>query len=139
MHYFRKLNSNFFFVLSIVDALEFEQFNIKDHPHLRFNPLIGEYVLVCPNRTKRPWKGKIEKEQEDQLPDYDSNDPLCPSNSRPSGEKNLDYKSTFVFQNDYPALIETNFKDQKSDQLIEMSNDLDSENFDFFKTTPVQG
>lgn len=86
-----------------------------------------------------PKIGLVERERTEQLPDYDPTDPLCPTNQRPSGKQNLDYKSTFVFENDYPALIETNFKDQDPNRLVELSNDLDKEEFDFFRTTPVRG
>ncbi|MEN8155448.1 MAG: galactose-1-phosphate uridylyltransferase, partial [Bacteroidota bacterium] len=38
-------------------------FNLDDHPHRRMNALTGEWVLVSPHRTKRPWQGKRESVQ----------------------------------------------------------------------------
>ena len=79
-------------------------FDATEHQHLRYNPLKDEWVLVCPHRLKRPWAGQIEKVAEKEIAEYDSNNPLCPGNTRSSGVKNEDYKSTFLFSNDFPAL-----------------------------------
>ncbi|MEO1667715.1 MAG: UDP-glucose--hexose-1-phosphate uridylyltransferase [Chloroflexota bacterium] len=76
-----------------------------DFPHRRYNPLTGEYVLVSPHRTKRPWQGKQETPQRDDKPQYDPNCYLCPGNTRAGGVRNPNYDSTFVFTNDFAALL----------------------------------
>jgi UDPglucose--hexose-1-phosphate uridylyltransferase len=81
-------------------------FNASDHPHRRYNPLTGEWVVVAPHRMKRPWRGQVEKRQPDALPAYDPTCFLCPGNQRSSGARNPDYSSTFVFPNDFPSLLQ---------------------------------
>lgn len=80
-------------------------FNIEDHPHKRFNPLTGDWVLVSPHRSKRPWQGQVEKPAIDDRPNYDPGCYLCPGNERAGGKINPDYKGTFVFTNDFSALL----------------------------------
>lgn len=74
-------------------------------PHRRFNPLTREWVLVSPHRTQRPWQGKQEKPGAANRPEHDPNCYLCPGNTRSGGQKNADYADTFVFENDFSALL----------------------------------
>lgn len=79
--------------------------DLLQQPHRRFNPLIREWVLVSPQRMQRPWQGKTEKAPQPASLAYDPECYLCPGNARAGGIRNPDYDSTFVFNNDFPALL----------------------------------
>jgi UDPglucose--hexose-1-phosphate uridylyltransferase len=74
-------------------------------PHRRLNILTGEWILVSPNRMERPWQGHIENSKEARRQSYDPSCYLCPGNKRANNEINPEYKNTFVFTNDFSALI----------------------------------
>lgn len=74
-------------------------------PHRRFNPLTGRWVLVSAHRTERPWLGGTEPIATERRPTRDPGCYLCPASTRAGGAINPEYTDTFVFTNDYPALL----------------------------------
>ena len=74
-------------------------------PHRRFNPLLREWVLVSPHLTQRPWLGRVETLQTPPAVTFDPNCYLCPGNRRAGGAQTPRYSQTYVFDNDYPAML----------------------------------
>ncbi len=73
--------------------------------HSRLNPLTKEWVLVSPQRMKRPWQGQVEKREAAEKIDYDPKCYLCPGNKRANNKNNPQYEGIFVFENDFPAIM----------------------------------
>ena len=78
---------------------------LSEKPHRRLNPLIQEWILVSPHRALRPWQGEVAKRADASGPHYDPTCYLCPGNPRAGGVHNPKYEGTFVFDNDFAALL----------------------------------
>ena len=74
-------------------------------PHRRFNALTREWVQVSPHRMQRPWQGQESAANSEIRPAHDPACYLCPGNERAGGQRNPDYQETFVFDNDFAALL----------------------------------
>ncbi|MBP6182054.1 UDP-glucose--hexose-1-phosphate uridylyltransferase [Flavobacterium sp.] len=113
-----------------------KNFDINEDPHRRYNPLINEWVLVSPHRSKRPWQGQNETVTSDELPEYDPTCYLCPGNVRANGEVNPKYENAFVFENDFAALKQEEiiFEENKNDP-----SDSEQAKQTFFKAKPERG
>ncbi len=76
----------------------------RTHSHRRQNLLTGEWVLVSPQRTERPWQGQIEDLSAEPGMAYDPGCYLCAGNARANGVHNPAYTGPYAFDNDFPAL-----------------------------------
>ena len=83
---------------------------------------------------KRPWQGQVEKAVENTTKRFDPTNPLCPNAVRPNGIQNPDYKETFVFDNDFPALFDYDLS--KEETNVQQTDDIKN---DLFKIAPVKG
>ncbi|NJW54572.1 galactose-1-phosphate uridylyltransferase, partial [Salinimicrobium oceani] len=87
-------------------------------PHRRYNILTGEWILVSPHRTKRPWQGKTEKPVVEKNKSYDPSCYLCPGNTRSNGTINPPYTEPYSFVNDFSALLRDSPTLQKINGLL---------------------
>ena len=82
-----------------------QQSELLKHPHRRKNILTGDWILVSPHRTQRPWQGEASLQESETRNAYEADCYLCPGNRRANGDVNPDYQNTYVFTNDYSSLL----------------------------------
>jgi UDPglucose--hexose-1-phosphate uridylyltransferase len=93
--------------------------SLQTHSHRRKNLLTGEWILVSPHRTRRPWQGKVDDPEGDERSAYDPGCYLCPGNERANGARNPDYIGGFAFDNDFAALSAESEVEAPSHPLFE--------------------
>jgi len=97
--------------------------NLEDYSHKRLNILTGEWVLVSPHRSKRPWQGQNEAVNNEKRPAYDESCYLCAGNTRISGDVNPKYTGTYVFTNDFAALQSDSPSFEVNDGLLQAQSE----------------
>ncbi len=79
--------------------------DLQNQSHKRLNILTGEWLLVSPHRNLRPWQGQETEQVIQKKESYLTDCYLCPGNTRSNGKVNPEYESTFLFENDFAALL----------------------------------
>ena len=77
---------------------------------------------MSPHRGNRPWQGRTETQAPATRPQYEASCYLCPGNTRSSGDTNPAYRGPFVFENDFPALLEDTPAGDSTDPLFQARN-----------------
>ncbi len=101
-------------------------------PHRRRNPLTGRHVLVSPQRALRPWQGEKEPPVTAAAPAHDPDCYLCAGNMRAGGVRNPDYPGVYIFDNDFPALLNAGGEAENATQKAQNADPL-------FANQPVAG
>ena len=96
-------------------------------PHRRFNPLRGQWILVSPQRTQRPWQGQVSKPADGAQLAFDPACYLCPGNARAGGATNPKYTDVYAFDNDYPALLPLEVADADASANADANADADAD------------
>ena len=86
-----------------------------DHQLKRWNPLLGEWVIIAPATGIRPWSGAVVTSSKNKLPVHDPECYLCPGVTRASGAVNPNYEGVYVFNNDYPSLSMNTGQDENNE------------------------
>ena len=74
------------------------------HWQRRWQPLLGQWVVVSANSADRPWSGALAAAAAADKPAHDPGCYLCPRVVRANGTSNPDYAGAFAFDNDFPSL-----------------------------------
>lgn len=70
----------------------------------RWNPILGEWVIIAPATAGRPWSGAVVSAARNELPEFDPGCYLCPGVTRAGGKVNPPYTGVHVFDNDFATL-----------------------------------
>ncbi len=84
----------------------------------RYNALSGDWVILSPERVNRPWSGAREEAGAPVANRWESDCYLCPRNRRARGTVNPDYRGTYIFDNDFPALDDESIAVSGADPLF---------------------
>jgi len=71
---------------------------------LRWQPLLGQWVVISAATADRPWSGKTETTTNADRDEHDATCYLCPRVKRAAGQTNPDYSGTWAFDNDFASL-----------------------------------